>query len=420
MSDDAWARRQLRLLWAAQSISVTGTQLSRFTLPLLALTGLGLSAADLGLLRGLQSGGYLALGLVAGVLADTMPRRALVLASDLAQALVLGTIAGLAWIDALTPAGLLLGAFVMGCVGAIHHAAYVCYVPTLLPRAWLLTAHGRFESSRSVAEAVGPGLAGGLLVLWSMPGLLLLDVLSYLGAALLVTRTRPPALPGPATRPGLRSALAGLGVLRRHRVLRPLAASAMTFVFFELMLVSLLPFFLIHELQLSPTTFGLVLSAEGVGAIVGALAAPVLMRRYGLGRALLGSSMVVAIVGLGIPLASPGLAAAALLVGAVEAVRGFGRPLFNVARAVIEQSTIDPTCYGRVTGAMRISLGLCATLGPLMGAALASSLGVRPVLWIAAVGSGLNVVWLWRSDLRHIAVAADAAALSPLHQGSPS
>ena len=79
-------------MWAGQTISLLGDQVSNLALPLTAAIVLGASPAEMGLLGALETLPYLVLGLLAGAMLDRWPRRPVLITADLGRALLLGII----------------------------------------------------------------------------------------------------------------------------------------------------------------------------------------------------------------------------------------------------------------------------------------------------------------------------------------
>ena len=152
-----------RLAWsnlAAQSAE----QMSLAAAPILAVLTLGAGAAETGILTAAQSLPFLLLSLPAGVLADRMRRKQLMVMAELLRAAALLTLPVLLWLGVLSlPMLALIGALTAtGTV--VFSVAAPALVPTLVPRELLAAANTRLELARSLAFAVGPSAAGVLVV----------------------------------------------------------------------------------------------------------------------------------------------------------------------------------------------------------------------------------------------------------------
>jgi len=85
-------QRDFYKLWAGQTISEVGSRIRREGLPLTAAFVLNATAAQMGVLAALGSASILVFSLGAGIIADRMRRRPLMIATDLARAALLGTV----------------------------------------------------------------------------------------------------------------------------------------------------------------------------------------------------------------------------------------------------------------------------------------------------------------------------------------
>src|SRR5688572_11450018 len=96
-----WRHPDFRRLWAGQTVSNVGSQLTALALPLAAVLTLDATPAELGLLFAAETAPFLLFGLVAGVWADRLPRRPILIAADLGRAGLLALLPLAAWRDLL-------------------------------------------------------------------------------------------------------------------------------------------------------------------------------------------------------------------------------------------------------------------------------------------------------------------------------
>src|SRR5260370_34178995 len=90
---------------------------------------------------------------------------------------------------------------------------------------------------------------------------------------------------------------------------------------------------------------------------------------------------------------------------------GFSLVAFNVSQLGLRQAMTPSRLQGRMTASMRFLIQVPAPLGPIIGGALGVSIGLRPTLWIASVGSLLAAVPLVASPLLTISAASAAAGV---------
>src|SRR5215475_674013 len=87
-----WRHCDFLLLWAGQAVSQVGSQVTVLALPLVAIVVLHATTFEVGLLSAATTGAYLLIALPAGVVADRVAKRSLMLASDAAQVVVIGSV----------------------------------------------------------------------------------------------------------------------------------------------------------------------------------------------------------------------------------------------------------------------------------------------------------------------------------------
>jgi MFS family permease len=169
LSPTLWADRDFVRFWIGQTSSQLGAQASQVTLPLIAVTTLGASAAQLGVLRAVQQVPILLFSLYFGALVDRWRARRLMVLADFGRALVLGIIPIALLLDAFRLSGLYLIAFVVGIFTVCFDVAYQASLPRLVARDQLAQGNSVLEGSRSAAQICGPALGGGLISLLTAP-----------------------------------------------------------------------------------------------------------------------------------------------------------------------------------------------------------------------------------------------------------
>src|SRR6476469_7066925 len=126
-------QRDFRRLWLGYSISAFGSEITVLAVPLTAAVLLGASAFQMGLLTAAATLPNLAIGLVAGVWVDRLPRRRPVLvATDLASAAALLSIPLAWWLGALTITQLVVVELGVGCDRVILRPAYQSHLPQVV------------------------------------------------------------------------------------------------------------------------------------------------------------------------------------------------------------------------------------------------------------------------------------------------
>src|SRR4029077_11427769 len=175
-----WRHADFVKLWAGQTISVVGSQVTTLALPTIAILLLHATAGQVGLLASLERAAFPVLALFVGVWIDRVRRRPLMIAADALRAAALLSIPLVAAIGTLTLLQLYAVATILGVGTVIFDIGYLAYVPTLVGRPDLLEANTKLEVSHSGSYLTGPALAGGLIQLVGAAQAILADALSFL------------------------------------------------------------------------------------------------------------------------------------------------------------------------------------------------------------------------------------------------
>lgn len=402
-------RRDGRFLrfWAAQSVSQLGDRISELALPLIAVGALHASTGQVAALTALVwAPNLLAVFLGAWVDGRSDHRRLMVLA-DVVRALALATLPVAALFDGVTLGQLYAVAVVVGAAGVLFNNAYSPFFAHLVPRSAYLAANSRLSTTRSASQLAGPALGGALVQLLTAPVAVLADALSFLVSALLVGRLRvpepePDPARGAAEPPMLVRAREGLRFVVRHPYLRASLGCCTTVNFFTFVGYSLTVLFAGRELGLSAGGIGLAFGVGATGGLLGAVLAPAVARRIGVGRTIVaGAVLFPAPVAL-LAVAGGPLWARAGALAAAEFLSGLGVMMFDINLNSVQTAVIPDGLRSRVSGAFAtVNYGI-RPLGALVGGLLGSTLGVRAGLLTAAVGGTLSVLWLLPSPIPRV------------------
>ena len=397
-----WRERRFVTYWAGQAVSQLGDRVSELALPLTAVTVLGATATQVGLLTAAVWLPNL-LALVMGSWVDRQHRRRRVLvATDLLRAALVLTVPAAHAVGLLTLPQLFLVALLVGTAATLYQSAWQPFFVTLVPRERYVEANGLLSSTRSMSFVAGPALGGALVQLFTAPFALLVDGVSFLVSAALLNRVQVTERPAQrvAAREPLRQRVGeGLRIVLRHPYLAP-ALRCVTWVnLFTFMVSAVVLVFASRTLGLSAGTIGLALGLGALGGVVGALVAGRVARWIGTGRTIaVGAVLFTLPLGL-LALAGRGGAPPAAVLAAVEAVSGFGVMLFDVNLNAVQAVVTPDAVRGRVVGAFTsINYGI-RPLGAVAGGLLADLVGVRPTLVVGGVGGALAVLWLLGTPL---------------------
>jgi MFS family permease len=387
--------RDFRNLWAAETISQFGTQVSLLALPLVAALVLKVSPFEFALLGTFEFLPFVLVSLPAGVWVDRLRRRPILIVGDLGRAISLASVPIAYFLGVLTIWQLYLVGFINGVLTVFFDVSYQAYLPSLVDRDQLNEGNAKLESSRSVAQIGGPGLAGVVIGALGPPVSVLLDSISFVGSALflMLIRKREPQPPRHVDehgqpRRGMRAELVdGLRYVLGHPFLRNISACTGSANFFGNIVWAVFLFYLAREVGLSAELIGIVFAVGNIGALAGAVLANRIASLLGVGRTILLSALIFGPGYLLIPFAprDPGLLTVALLIGSVF-IGGFGSVVYNVNQVSLRQAITPQRMQGRMNATMRFIVWGTIPAGQIIGGALATTLGLLPTLWIGAIG----------------------------------
>jgi MFS family permease len=185
-----WRNPDFVKLWIGQTISEIGSRITIVALPLIAVLVLKATPFQMGLLAGIGGFASLLFGPAAGLCVDRLPRRPILIATDLGRAIVLGSIPLAAMFGMLRMQQIYLVVAAAGILTVLFDVAYQSYLPSLVERQQVLEGNSKLALSSSIAEVAGSGLSGILVQMFTAPMAILLDALSVLASAVTVWLVR--------------------------------------------------------------------------------------------------------------------------------------------------------------------------------------------------------------------------------------
>lgn len=403
-----WHHADFMKLWVGQTISLFGSALSRLALPLIAAITLNATPAEMGLLAAIGMAPSLVVGLFAGVWVDRSRRRTWLIAGDIGRALLLATLPAAALLGVLSMMQLYVVGFLGGAFTVCFDVAARSYLPTVIDRRQLVEGNGKLELSGSLTAVAGPSLAGVIIQAITAPMAVVLDACSYLASALCVCliRRREEA-PQMVRAPMVAQVREGLGVVFGNPVLRAFAGCLATSNLTSEAFFALYILFGTRELGLNAAALGLVYGIGASGALVGAVLAPGVAARLGVGRAVIIGAWLGSLEVLPVVFATPRLAVPLLLLSSL--LGNFGWVLYNVNATSVRQAVTPLALQGRMNATLHFIVSGMLPLGALAGGALGEVLGLRETITLAAVGSLLSGLWVVCSPVRDLARLPETA-----------
>ncbi|MEU4543160.1 MFS transporter [Nonomuraea dietziae] len=382
-----WRNPDFMKLWAGESFSLIGTQVTVLAMPIVAFLLLNASVAEMGVLGALARL-PMVLFFVVGVWVDRMRRRPVLIWSDATRALMLATVPLLFLMDLLTLWWLYVVVFVMGVLGVLFEIAYRSYLPVLVPPEHLGEGNSKLQLSDSLSKAIGPSLAGVLVAARSAPLVILIDVASYVASALcLLSIKKKEEAPQPDGGGSMLGAIRqGFSWVMTQPQVRPLAIATAVYSFFDIGILQTLYFpYVVEGVGVPAAWVGGVLAVGGVGALIGAWLSIRLMKGIGPGPTMLWSTVVGNSALLLVPLAGGPLWLALTMLGVAQLLVGLCAQVFMVNNITVLQTSTPRELTGRVIATIW-AMGLVpAPLGALVAGLVGQAVGMRPVVLVAAL-----------------------------------
>ncbi len=280
----AWAPLRLpvyRRLWLAQVVSNLGTWMQTVGAQWVVVSSSG-SPALVALVQTASTLPVVLLAAPAGVLADVLDRRRLLVTVQSSMVLVAATLSVLTFAGRVDPYVMLGFTFLLGAGAAFVGPAWQAIQPELVPRAQLPQAAALGAVNMNLARAVGPALGGVLVATVGAGSVFALNALSFVVVAAGVASWRRQASVDPVGREPLVAALrSGARYVRYAPSMRRVLLRVLLFVPAASGLWALLPVVATDLLGLGSGGYGVLLGSLGAGAVLGAVVLPPVRARLG-------------------------------------------------------------------------------------------------------------------------------------------
>ncbi len=395
--------RDFRLLWTGQTVSSLGNYVYSVALPF-QLLALGASPLQLGIAVGINTATTVAFLLLGGAIADRVPRRTLIVSSDLLGGCVLAVVALLSAVGQLRIEHLYLAAVALGAAAAFLGPAYNAIIADLVPGDILRAGNAARVLGRSLARIAGPSLGGVVVALAGPAPAFGIDALTFFfsfATLLFANPSRRAAAPAASI---LREIRAGVGhVFALPWIWTTLLYFMLANIAYAGQLGVMTPLLVRDTLGGDAATFGAMSAAYGVGTIVSSvLVAQLAPRRPGkliFAFELLAGASVLAIGLL------PMLPAVAVLIS----LMGVGLSSSTVLWQAMLQRNMPKRTLGRVASIDLLVNSLINPVAPIVAAALVTSIGPAAAFVVAgAYALTLASIGLIASPVRGIVESPSA------------
>ncbi|MCC7009071.1 MAG: MFS transporter [Acidobacteria bacterium] len=374
----ALTHRNYRLLWFAALGSTIGTWMQKFAQSLL-IYDLTQSKFYLGLDDFLSQLPILLFMLIGGVVADRHDRRKLLTGSQYVQACSAFALAILVWTGYVHVALIFLLSFIAGCGQAFGGPAYQSLIPALVPRRDLPNAIALNSTQFNLSRVLGPSTGAVILATIGTAWCFAVNGLSFFFVVLALAALHLPAHTPPETRRAISAELkSGLQYVRETPLVRTLTVLVAISTFLAMPILTMLPAFAAEVLTTAGTPesrLSMLMAAQGLGAIVGAIIVGTIGTTPHMGRLLLGVQ-----IGLGLLICSFALSSSLPLSLGLLFLGGiFFMALFSISFSIVQLAVPD-TLRGRVVSIYMVALRGGGPIGGLAAGALADRLSTSTVM----------------------------------------
>jgi MFS family permease len=373
-----------RGLWIASLVSNIGTTMHTVGAAW-SMTELTDSPAVVSLVQTAWAVPGFLVAIPAGVAADVIDRRRLLIWCEITAMAFAAALGVLQLTDRLDVPLLLFGTFLLSIALTMAGPAFMALIPDLVEPDELPQAIGLNNIAYNGAQSVGPALAGVVIALSGAGAVFLLNAVSFLGIVAVLWRFHP-TNPGPTSdESALEAMKTGVRYFGEHPVLRKYAVRIMFAFFTTTAMVALLPVVARDRLDATPTEFGILAAAFGIGAVAAVWVLPRLRPHLGPDALVLGAA---AVWGLGVTLAAlttwlPLAVVGVLLTGA--AAMG----AMNITYSLF-MLLLPAWIRGRASSVVMLMVWLGASVGGVAWGAVANELGV-PTALLTAAGVHLGI-----------------------------
>lgn len=386
----ALKHRNFRLFFIGQSISLIGTWMQNAAQSWLVYQVTG-SKLLLGVVAAVGSAPMLFFSLWGGSLADRHPKRTVLLFTQSGMMILAFIFTALVWTGAVRPWHILTLAALGGVAMAFDMPARQAFMVEMTSREDLMNAVSLNSSIVNGARVVGPAVAGVLMAQVGLAACFFLNGLSFVAVIGGLLMMRLPKFERPAKPASTwRHALEGFAYVARHRRVRTLLILFSIVGTFGWSYSVLMPAFATDVLHVGERGYGVLLSANGIGALLGALAVATFGDRVHRRLLILGGLAVFSIMLLLLAVTRNYYVAIILL-----GIAGWGMLLYFSTTNTMIQTSVEDGMRGRVMGIWAVIFGGMMPVGGLEAGTLSHYFGVRWTIAVGALACGGAALATW-------------------------
>ncbi len=395
--------RNFQFLWAGQTISSIGNQISGLALPVLAVTMLHATEWQVGLMNAAGLSMFLLIGLPAGAWVDRWRKRRVMILADVVRMVAVLSVPLVWFSGTLNMWYLIAVAAVMSVANVFFDVAYQSVLPIMLPKEHMAKANSALETSMQTSSIAGPAVVGGLLAVIQAPLLMMADSFSFLISWLSLGRIKidETAVPKNDRKP-LRTEIAeGVKFVTKHPIIGRITASTAVYNFFTSGIHTLAPILVLRTLDVSPALYGLTFTVAAVAGLGGAVSAAKIGERIGQGNTVILAMFFSGVAGFGFLIAALiGDASALPIIIASEALIAFCGLVYNITQVSARQALCPEHLLGRMNASIRFFVWGVMPISAISAGAFATWFGITWVFAVGAVGALFATWFVLASPLR--------------------
>jgi MFS family permease len=391
----ALRHRDFRVFWSGQLVSLVGTWMQRVGQAWLVLE-LTNSAFKLGIISALQFAPVLFFSVPAGAIVDRVPKRRLLIVTQLVLMLQAFALTGLVWTGHVRYWHVAILATVYGLANAFDLPTRQAFVASMVVKEDLMNAIALNSAMFNAARLVGPAVAGLLIARYGLAHAFFLNGLSFIAVIVALSALRAEGEPHPSPGTTLADKIrGGFEYAARTPVIGFVLALLLMVGFFVINFNVLVPLITKQVLHAGASEFGWLMASLGAGAIVGALSL---------------ASMIQGRPPVSLPIAAGVVVSAGSLVLAtvgrfptavvVLFVIGFAQIVFQASCNTMLQVTVPDALRGRIMSLYALVFAGATPLGSLAVGVIAEHLGTPAACALGGAGGLVSVAVLsmmWRA-----------------------
>lgn len=383
----ALTHKNYRYFWFGQCISLMGTWMQRTAQQWLVYT-ITKSAFLLGLLGVAQFGPMLIFSLFAGVLADRYPKKSMLLFTQVALMIQAFILAFLVWSGHVYYWQILLLASVLGLVNTLDMPTRQSFIVELVGRKDLTNAIALNSSIVNLARIIGPAVAALLMTTVGAGACFFLNGLSFIPVIIGLFLIRSQVITGSKkTGSMIKSIGDGLKYIYKKPVLAYTVLAVLVVGTFTMNTNVLFPVFADQVLHRGVNGYGLLLSAMGIGSLVGAMLVATRVRSNPSRLVLFSSALIISALLVMIFFIHSYLFATL----AIAAIGFFNIIFMNTVNSTLQLNSSDEY-RGRIMSVYSLSLGGTTPIGNLFAGGFSQKFGSSVGFLMCGLTTGILIV----------------------------